>query len=88
MITENGDKSYWTRIGAAFTNRDGSLAVQLDALPGPRARVQIRDYTPRDADAQDGPEGEGRAVAGGRAAHREARDGARRRDARASELSP
>jgi hypothetical protein len=26
-------KGYWTRIGAAWTNRDGSFSVQLEALP-------------------------------------------------------
>lgn len=31
---QNGQtKSKWTKIGAAFTNRDGSIGVQLDALP-------------------------------------------------------
>lgn len=30
----NGEKlSIWTRIGAAFVNRDGSINVYLDALP-------------------------------------------------------
>ena len=33
-ITERDNaKSIWTRIGSAFTNRDGSLTVRLDALP-------------------------------------------------------
>jgi len=26
-------KTSWTRVGAAFTNRDGSINVQLDAFP-------------------------------------------------------
>ncbi len=26
-------RSFWTKIGAAFTNRDGSIGIQLDALP-------------------------------------------------------
>ena len=29
---KNGD-NYWTKLGVAFTNRDGSLNVLLDALP-------------------------------------------------------
>lgn len=41
-ITEKGDKSYWTRIGAAFTNKDGSINLELDALPV-SGRLQIRD---------------------------------------------
>jgi hypothetical protein len=32
-VTERGEKSYWTRIGAAFTNADGSITVRLDATP-------------------------------------------------------
>ena len=33
--TGDGDdaKSFWTRIGAAFENKDNSLSVVLDALP-------------------------------------------------------
>lgn len=27
------NRSFWTKIGAAFTNQDGSISVQLDALP-------------------------------------------------------
>ena len=31
---QNGQpKSFWTKVGAAFTNRDGSIGVQLDCLP-------------------------------------------------------
>lgn len=47
VITERGDKSYWSRIGVAFTNRDGSLSVRLDALPT-SGQLHIRDYEPRD----------------------------------------
>jgi len=32
-ITERGERTYWTRIGVAFTNRDGSITVRLDAVP-------------------------------------------------------
>lgn len=30
---ENGDKRFFTKIGAAFVNKDGSIGVKLDALP-------------------------------------------------------
>jgi hypothetical protein len=40
-ITERGDKSYWTRVGVAYTNRDGSINLNLDALPV-SGRLQIR----------------------------------------------
>jgi hypothetical protein len=32
-VTERGERTYWTRIGVAFTNRDGSITVRLDAVP-------------------------------------------------------
>lgn len=40
-ITERGDKSYWTKIGVAFTNRDKSITVQLEAFPV-SGKLQIR----------------------------------------------
>jgi hypothetical protein len=56
MIVERGDKSFWTRIGVGFENRDGSVTMQLDAFPVvPGARLQLRDYVPRDADEHEGP---------------------------------
>lgn len=41
-MTDHGPKSYWTRVGAAFENRDGSLSVKLDALPMD-GQLQIRE---------------------------------------------
>ena len=40
-IVERNGKSYWVRIGTAFTNKDGSETVYLDALPV-NGRMQIR----------------------------------------------
>ena len=40
-ITERGDKSYWTKIGVAFVNRDKSITVQLEAFPV-SGKLQIR----------------------------------------------
>jgi hypothetical protein len=52
-LTERGDKTFWTRIGVAFTNKDGSITVQLDALPV-SGRLQIRDEESRsDRDHDD-----------------------------------
>ncbi|MGH7280467.1 MAG: hypothetical protein ACRELY_03005 [Polyangiaceae bacterium] len=49
-ITENKNgKSFWTRIGAAFTNRDGSLTLKLDCIPI-GGTMQVRDYEPREGD--------------------------------------
>lgn len=30
---QNGEKRFFTKIGAAFVNQDGSIGVKLDALP-------------------------------------------------------
>jgi hypothetical protein len=46
-INERGEKSYWTRIGVAYVNRDGSLNVKLDAVPV-NGTMQVRDWTSRD----------------------------------------
>ena len=54
-----GQKSFWMRIGIAFTNRDGSLDVRLDALPL-NGRLQIREprqdqeRKPQRGDADEG----------------------------------
>ena len=40
--TPEGSKSFWTKVGAAFENRDGSLTIRLDALPL-SGTLQVRD---------------------------------------------
>lgn len=50
MITERGDRSFWTRIGVGSVNRDGSVNLTIDAMPMRGATIQLRDYTPRDAE--------------------------------------
>lgn len=41
--SRDGEKAFWVRIGVAFTNRDGSVNVILDALPIGTNRLQIRE---------------------------------------------
>ena len=41
-IVERRDKKYWTRVGAAFPNQDGSINVSLDAVPM-SGDLQIRE---------------------------------------------
>lgn len=41
--SKDGEKRFWPKIGAAFTNRDGSIAVLLDALPLGTNKLQIRE---------------------------------------------
>ena len=42
---DDESKTYtrWVRIGAAFTNRDGSINLILDALPLGTNRLQVRE---------------------------------------------
>lgn len=47
VITERGERSYWSRIGVAFENRDGSLNVKLDSLPV-GGQMQLRRATDDD----------------------------------------
>ncbi len=41
--SKDGEKPFWTRIGVAFTNRDGSITLVLDALPLGTNRLQVRE---------------------------------------------
>jgi hypothetical protein len=41
--SKDGAKSFWPKIGVAFTNRDGSIAILLDALPLGTNRLQVRE---------------------------------------------
>lgn len=67
VVTERGDKSYWNRIGVAFTNRDGSLNVKLDAFPT-NGTLHIRDFEPRD-EVDAGGRGRRAVRANGASAH-------------------
>jgi len=53
VITQRGTHKYWTRIGAAFVNRDGSFNVKLDAIPV-TGEIHVRDYVPREDDRDEG----------------------------------
>ena len=42
-VVEGRDgKSFWTRVGVAFVNRDGSWNLKLDAIPT-NGTLQVRD---------------------------------------------
>ena len=48
-IVDRGGQSFWTRIGVAFVNEDGSLNVRLNYLPtDPGSTIQVRDPRPRE----------------------------------------
>lgn len=44
---DGANKSYWTKVGVAFENRDGSYSLQLSALPV-NGRLQMRAPAPKD----------------------------------------
>jgi hypothetical protein len=52
--TKDGEKGFWTKIGIAFTNRDGSINLFLDALPLGTNKLQVREARPP---AERGPNG-------------------------------
>jgi len=42
-ITERDGRTYWTRIGVGFVNRDGSITLKLEALPT-NGTLQVREW--------------------------------------------
>ncbi|MCC6523793.1 MAG: hypothetical protein IT373_14140 [Polyangiaceae bacterium] len=49
-LTERAERTYWTRVGVAYTNKDGSVTVKLDALPVSGV-IQIREEPDRRSEA-------------------------------------
>ena len=44
----NNKRSYWTMIGVAFVDRDGSLNHHFDFYPtSPSTTIQTRDFDPK-----------------------------------------
>lgn len=42
-VTRHGEKDWWTKIGAAWQNKDGSMNLNFDFLPtDPSATIQLR----------------------------------------------
>jgi hypothetical protein len=57
IVDRGQGKSYWTRVGVGFVNRDGSITLRLDAIPI-NGTLQIREWQEpydRRADATDAP---------------------------------
>lgn len=48
---EREAKSFWTKVGVAFENRDGSWALELAAVPV-QGRLQMRDPAPKEDGAR------------------------------------
>ena len=54
-VVEGRDgKSFWTRVGVAFVNRDGSWNLKLDAIPT-NGTLQVRDREFEDRKPDDSP---------------------------------
>ena len=53
---EEGDekKTFWTRIGVAFENRDGSYNLRFDFIPTrlDTTTVQLRDFEPKEKEKE------------------------------------
>lgn len=51
-IVERNESSFWTRIGVAFENRDGSWFLKFDYIPiRPEIKLQLREpREPRERD--------------------------------------
>jgi hypothetical protein len=48
VIEKKDRPTFWMKIGAAFTNRDGSTTLLLDAFPIGTNKLQIREERERD----------------------------------------
>jgi hypothetical protein len=47
-VVQRGETSYWTRIGVAFENRDGSFNRRFDFVPtAPGTTIQLREFRVR-----------------------------------------
>jgi hypothetical protein len=54
-VTERGEKSFWTRIGAAWDHEDAKgLTIQLDLVPVNGGRIVLREPAETTEQAEDG----------------------------------
>jgi hypothetical protein len=54
---KDGERAWWQRIGTAFTNRDGSLTLYLDAFPLGTNKLHVREPRDETRPAIPGPTG-------------------------------
>ena len=52
-MEKKGGGTYWMRIGSAFTNRDDSINLYLDAMPAPNGNSRRYELQIRELDAED-----------------------------------
>lgn len=54
-VTERGEKSYWTRIGAAWDHEDSKgLTLQLELVPASGGRIVLREPSDDRTDEEAG----------------------------------
>lgn len=54
-VTERGEKSFWTRIGAAWDHEDAKgLTLQLDLVPVNGGRIVLREPGEGEAQTEQG----------------------------------
>ena len=70
VVDRGQGKSFWTRVGVGFVNRDGSITLKLDAIPV-NGTLQVREWEPAERFNGAGPREAGDAQA--RGPRREAR---------------
>jgi hypothetical protein len=62
-VRESNGKSYFTKIGAAFPNKDGKgWSILLDAMPAPtdgQFKIMLREPLPKDGARSSGGGGSG-----------------------------
>jgi hypothetical protein len=54
VVERSPGKSFWTRVGVGFVNRDGSINLRLDAIPI-TGTLQVRDWEERDGQRPPSP---------------------------------
>lgn len=56
-VSERGEKSFWTRIGAAWDHEDAKgMTLQLDLVPTDGGRIVLREPSVDDSQPEDGQE--------------------------------
>ena len=58
VVDRGAGKSYWTRVGIGFVNRDGSITLKLDAIPV-NGTLQVREWESREEGPRRASEPEG-----------------------------
>ncbi|MBA3502753.1 MAG: hypothetical protein M4D80_21250 [Myxococcota bacterium] len=52
-VEKKGGGTYWMRVGSAFTNRDDSINIYLDAVPAPSGKSSRYEFQIRELNDED-----------------------------------